>query len=223
MVNRALGHAALMDGVYRRQRHVYDLTRRYYLFGRDRAISDLKLAPGARLVEVGCGTARNLVRIARRYPEAKLFGVDASAEMLRTASHALARAGLSSEVRLAHGRAEALSPAMFGEAEPFDAILFSYSLSMIPDWKRALSAADRWLKPDGRIHVVDFGDMTGLGRFGAWALRAWLALFHVSPRVELLRRIETAIAPQAKVRLRLLPGRYAFILALSKLPCHGGR
>jgi S-adenosylmethionine-diacylgycerolhomoserine-N-methlytransferase len=223
MVNRALGHAALMDAVYRRQRHAYDLTRRYFLFGRDRAISDLQLGPGARLVEVGCGTARNLVRIARRYPEAKLFGVDASAEILQTASHALARAGLSSEVRLAHGGAEALSPAMFGEAKPFDAILFSYSLSMIPDWKRALAAADSWLRPDGRIHVVDFGDTRGLGRFGAWALRAWLALFHVSPRVELLRSIETKVAPQAKVRLRLLPGRYAFILAGSKLACHGGR
>jgi S-adenosylmethionine-diacylgycerolhomoserine-N-methlytransferase len=212
-----------MDAVYRRQRHVYDLTRRCYLFARDRAISDLKLSPGDRLVEVGCGTARNPARIARHYPEAKLFGVDASAEMLRTASRAIARVGLSSEVRLAHGRAEGLSPAMFGEAEPLDAILFSYSLSMIPDWRRALAAADSCLKPDGRIHVVDFGDMTGLGRFGAWAIRAWLSPFHVFPRVELLRGCEGASAPQATYRLRMLPGRYAFILSRPKLPCQGGR
>ena len=35
------GHAALMDRVYRRQRYIYDLTRKYYLFGRDRMIREL--------------------------------------------------------------------------------------------------------------------------------------------------------------------------------------
>ena len=34
------GHAALMDGVYRHQRHIYDLTRKFYLLGRDRLIRD---------------------------------------------------------------------------------------------------------------------------------------------------------------------------------------
>ena len=88
-------HAGLMDKVYRRQRFFYDLTRKYYLFGRDRLIRSLKLAPGDRLVEVGCGTARNLVKIARRYPGAELFGLDASSEMLKTARRTLARAGLA--------------------------------------------------------------------------------------------------------------------------------
>ena len=63
-----------MDRVYRHQRYIYDLTRKYYLFGRDRLIRELDLKPGERLVEIGCGTARNLVRIARRYPE---FGCSA--------------------------------------------------------------------------------------------------------------------------------------------------
>ena len=58
-------HAALMDRVYRRQRYIYDLTRRYYLFGRDKLIRELALKPGEAVVEVGCGTARNLIRIAR--------------------------------------------------------------------------------------------------------------------------------------------------------------
>jgi ubiquinone/menaquinone biosynthesis C-methylase UbiE len=37
-----------------------------------------------------------------------------------------------------------------------NAILFSYSLSMIPDWERALDAAYDVLLPGGRIAVVDF-------------------------------------------------------------------
>jgi S-adenosylmethionine-diacylgycerolhomoserine-N-methlytransferase len=67
----AKDHAALMDLVYRRQRYVYDLTRKYYLFGRDRLIRELDLKPGDRVVEIGCGTARNLVRMAQLYPEAR--------------------------------------------------------------------------------------------------------------------------------------------------------
>ena len=205
-------HAALMDQVYRHQRYVYDFTRKYYLFGRDRLIRELRLGPGDRLVEVGCGTARNLIRIARRYPEARLFGLDASQEMLKTAAEAVRRAGLERRISLAHGYAEALSPAMFGETGAFDACVFSYSLSMIPDWKQSLSAASAVLTPNGRIHIVDFGDLDGLGRVGRTLLLGWLSLFHVTPRVELLHTIEA----RAVGSLRLLPGRYSFLLTTKK-------
>lgn len=201
-------HAALMDEIYRHQRYVYDLTRKYYLFGRDRLIKELALRPGDRLVELGCGTARNLIRIARRYPEAKLFGLDASRAMLETASEAVRRAGLETRIGLAHGYAEDLSPAMFGQDEAFDACVFSYSLSMIPDWKQALTAASAALSESGRIHIVDFGDLGGLGGAGRAILLAWLRLFHVTPRVELLHTFER----NNSAALRVLPGRYAFLL-----------
>jgi S-adenosylmethionine-diacylgycerolhomoserine-N-methlytransferase len=201
-------HADLMDRIYRHQRRFYDLTRKYYLFGRDRLIRELNLAPGERLVEVGCGTARNLIAIARRYPKARLFGLDASHEMLKTAAQAIRRAGLQHRIVVAHGYAEALTPALFGETEPFDVCVFSYSLSMIPQWKQSLTAATAVLSPAGRIHVVDFGDMMGLGRVGRAAMLAWLGLFHVAPRAELLESFERSAAD----KLRLLPGRYAFLL-----------
>ena len=38
--------AALMDRMYRHQRHVYDLTRKYYLAGRDEAIARLRPGTG---------------------------------------------------------------------------------------------------------------------------------------------------------------------------------
>ena len=46
-------HAALMDEVYRGQRHIYDLTRKYYLFGRDTLIAGLAAKPGARVLVLG--------------------------------------------------------------------------------------------------------------------------------------------------------------------------
>ncbi len=209
MSERVDDHSALMDRIYRHQRYIYDITRKYYLFGRDRLIRELDLKPGDRLVEIGCGTARNLVKIARRYPEARLFGLDASHEMLKSAAHTIARAGLGHRITLAHGYAEDLSPAMFGETEPFQACLFSYSLSMIPDWRGAINAASRNLAAGGHVHIVDFGDLTGLGGIARAAMMGWLHLFHVAPREELLAQLEH----QPDAALRLLPGRYAFLFS----------
>lgn len=206
-----------MDQVYRHQRYIYDLTRKYYLFGRDRMIRELALKPGERVVEVGCGTARNLIAIARRYPGTQLFGLDASQEMLKTAAEAVRRAGFESRIKLAYGYAEALTPAMFGEKENFNRALFSYSLSMIPQWEQALKAAAKVLSPDGLIHIVDFGDMASLGRIGRGALLWWLARFHVAPRAELLHTLEVYKTGSRNEFLSVLPGRYAFLLTIEPI------
>ncbi|HUO92260.1 MAG TPA: class I SAM-dependent methyltransferase [Rhizomicrobium sp.] len=211
-------HAALMDKVYRRQRYIYDLTRRYYLFGRDRLIRELALRPGEAVVEVGCGTARNLIRIARLYPGTELYGLDASSEMLKTAAGNIQAAGLSGRIKLVQGYAEALAPSLFGRDRPFDRVLFPYSLSMIPDWRQALAAAGASLGDSGRLHVVDFGDLTGLGPVAGGLLRAWLRLFHVEPRVEILRTLErqTNHAADPSSQIVLLPARYAFLWTSGK-------
>jgi S-adenosylmethionine-diacylgycerolhomoserine-N-methlytransferase len=207
-------HAGLMDRVYQRQRHVYDFTRKYYLFGRDRLIAGLALGPRSSLVEVGCGTARNLIAIAKAYPGARLYGLDASAAMLDTARIAVRRAGLEDRIVLAQGLAEQLSPVQFG-VESFENALFSYSLSMIPDWRAALAAGSAALSPKGRLHVVDFGDLTGLGGLAKRAMLAWLRLFHVTPRVEFLAALEGVAGNDRN--LTLLPGRYAFIFSSGKM------
>jgi len=217
-----------MDRVYRPQRHFYDLTRKYYLLGRDRLIAGLSLAPGASLIEVGCGTGRNLIAIARMYPGARLYGLDASDAMLATARIKLRQAGLDHRIILRQGLAEELSPAQFG-LESFDHVLFSYSLSMVPGWRAALAAGAGALSEDGRLHVVDFADLRGLGFPAEQAVRAWLRLFHVTPRVEFLAALEGVRGQGAD--LTLLPGRYAFIFSsppkviwetLSPAPCGAG-
>src|SRR4051812_19384139 len=83
---KASSHAALMDGVYKHQRHFYDLTRKYYLLGRDTMLNSMDVKPGERVLEVACGTARNLVRLNKLKPGLELFGLDASAEMLKSAA-----------------------------------------------------------------------------------------------------------------------------------------
>lgn len=129
------GHAARMDGVYRGQRHIYDLTRKYYLLGRDRLIDELAPQPGAHVLEIGCGTGRNLIAAARFWPGAHFYGIDISEEMLKTARASIARAGLSQRIRVAQGDATDFDPKILFRIPSFDRIIQSYTLSMIPDWQ----------------------------------------------------------------------------------------
>ena len=177
--------AALMDRMYRHQRHVYDLTRKYYLAGRDEAVARLRPGIGDTVLEIGCGTGRNLIMAARAYPEAQFFGLDVSRKMLGAAAASIARAGLSSRISIAQADAAAFDPlALFGHSQ-FDRVMISYALSMMPPWREALGRALDVVAPGGSLHCVDFGDCSGLpGPFKA-ALRRWLAAFDVSPRDDL--------------------------------------
>jgi S-adenosylmethionine-diacylgycerolhomoserine-N-methlytransferase len=189
-----------MNRMYRRQRHIYDGTRRYYLLGRDRLIADLQACAGARVLEIGCGTGRNLVRAAGLYPGARFFGIDISTEMLISAISAISRHGLTDRIRVAHGDGTIFNPtALFG-VQSFDHAMISYSLSMIPDWPRVLQAATSHLKPGGRLHIVDFGNQERLPGVARRLLRWWLAMFDVTPRDE-LERVLSAMAESSGAEL----------------------
>jgi S-adenosylmethionine-diacylgycerolhomoserine-N-methlytransferase len=179
------GHAALMDRNYRFQRHVYDLTRKYYLLGRDPMIAGLGVPDGGSVLEVGCGTGRNLILAGRRYPNAKLFGLDISAAMLETAAANLAREGIADRTALARGDATSFDAADLFGMEKFDRVFISYALSMIPGWEGAVAAALRALSPKGSLHIVDFGQQRRLPAWFRKALHAWLAKYHVTPRATL--------------------------------------
>jgi S-adenosylmethionine-diacylgycerolhomoserine-N-methlytransferase len=186
--------AALMDRMYRRQRHIYDLSRKFYLLGRDEAIARLRPAPGDKVLEIACGTGRNLVKLARAYPEARLFGLDVSREMLATAAASSTRAGAASRIALGQADATAFDPhALFGSAG-FERVLISYALSMIPPWREALAHALDVVAPGGSLYVVDFGDCAGLPRPFKAGLRGWLAAFDVAPRDDLADALEALAA-----------------------------
>ena len=185
-------HAERMEAIYGVQRHVYDITRKYYLLGRDRLINRLNVPGGGSVLEVGCGTGRNLVLTDRRYRSAQLFGIDISSEMLKSARSNLARAGAVDKSVLAQGDATAFDPVSLFGRSGFDRVFLSYTLSMIPDWKGAIDASLAVLAPGGELHIVDFGQQRQLPKWFGVALRGWLARFHVTPRTELLDYCEAA-------------------------------
>jgi S-adenosylmethionine-diacylgycerolhomoserine-N-methlytransferase len=218
----SLGATNRMNRMYRWQRYIYDTTRRYYLLGRDRLLAELRPAAGAAILEIGCGTGRNLIQAARRYPSARLFGLDVSTEMLTSATSAIARRGLTDKIRLAHGDATAFDARVLFSVAAFDRIFISYSLSMIPDWPRVLDAAISQLAASGSLHVVDFGNQEQLPQFFRTLLLRWLALFDVSPRGDLEQTLEQ-LAGRAGADLRYEEPLRGYVqLAVLTLPPHEG-
>ena len=187
----AKGH---MDAIYRYQRYIYDATRKYFLLGRDRMLDRLAPPVGGSILEVGCGTGRNLILAARRYPNARLYGFDISSVMLATARTSIVHAGLADRITVAEGDATSFdAKALFGVAA-FDRVFISYAVSMIPSWRAALPQAMRAVAPGGSLHVVDFGQQVDLPRWFKAGLGAWLGRFSVEPRADLeiaMRKLAT--------------------------------
>ncbi len=211
----SLDAASRMDRMYRRQRHVYNFTRKFYLLGRDDLIARLAPPEASATLEIACGTGRNLVIAARRHRNSRFFGLDISEEMLATARVEIAKAGLASRIQVVQGDATAFDPgALFG-VEKFERIFISYALSMIPAWQGAVTEVAARLAPGGRLFIVDFGDQAAFPAVFRAGLAHWLALFGVHPRRELERELR-AFATTRGFALRFTPlyRRYAFLAEL---------
>jgi len=153
-----------IEGYYRWHARIYDATRWSFLFGRE-AVLHRVAADGpapTRILEIGCGTGRNLLSLARRFPKAGITGVDLSAAMLAVAARKSAPYG--PRVRLV----QQAYNAPLGATAGFDLVLCSYALSMFnPGFEAAIAAAERDLVPGGRFALVDF-HATQVRGFARW-------------------------------------------------------
>lgn len=210
------GHGEAMDRMYRFQRHFYDASRRYYLLARDQLLDRLAPPPGGSILEIGCGTGRNLIGAGQRYGDARLFGIDISQEMLKTALGSMSRLGFDKRARVACADATLFDPMASLGQRRFDRIYFSYTLSMVPEWQMALRHAFSLLSDNGELHIVDFGQCEGLPRGFRALLFRWLELFHVSPRAGL--KSELAKISGASVHFEAPYGGYAWLAVIRRRP-----
>ena len=127
-----------------------------YADARATAVELLNLAPGARVLDVACGTGANFELIRRQIgPSGGLVGVDVTPEMLDRARARIVRAGWDN-VHVREADICALGPGELGG--PFDAALCTLGLSVIPDWQRAWESMLAFVRPGGRVAVMDAGD-----------------------------------------------------------------
>jgi S-adenosylmethionine-diacylgycerolhomoserine-N-methlytransferase len=142
-------YAARLDAFYRPQASAYDSMRKHMVHGRKQLLELLALPPGSRVVELGAGTGTMLdLWGARLSGLAALELVDICPVMLEKARH---RSRLHANVRVVEADATA-----YRAPWQADCVYFSYALTMIPDWVRALNNALGLLKPGGKLGIVDF-------------------------------------------------------------------
>ncbi len=127
---------------------------------------DTVFAPGAAVIEVGCGVGAQTAIVAPQSPTARLISMDVAAASLREARRRAAAAGVHN-VRFVQAD---LFRMPFGDA-CFDQAFVCFVLEHVPDPQGALHRVRRLLKPGGRLTVIE-GDH-GSAYFHPWSEEAW--------------------------------------------------
>ncbi|MCH9641773.1 MAG: methyltransferase domain-containing protein [Actinomycetia bacterium] len=149
-----------------------------YRAGRVAAIGLLAPEPGQHVLDIGCGTGLNFPHLQRRIGSTgSITAVDSSAQMLRQARRKAHSAGWNN-VRLIQADATELTsteltPSTPGPGAGFDAVISTYALSLMANWRRAVALMVDVARPGGRVGVVDMQKPVGTAR--AWTPLAQLA------------------------------------------------
>ncbi len=149
---RGATHEERLESFYRGQAGGYDAFRRRLLHGRRELIDAMPIPQGGVWCDMGAGTGENVEYAEHRLSELnRVCLVDLCPALLQRARERVA-AKQWTNVEVVQADAETFQPS---DAE-VDAVTFSYSLSMIPDWIAALENAWQMLRPGGCLGVVDF-------------------------------------------------------------------
>lgn len=134
---------------------VYSLVARLLSFNRDQAWKRklIRLLPATapdRVLDLACGNGDITWLLARRYPQAELWGIDLNPVMLGLARH---------RFRNLHLKIRFLEESMISLSAPadhFDLVTGGYALRNAPDLTRALQEVKRVLKKGGTAAFLDF-------------------------------------------------------------------
>lgn len=199
-------------------RQVYDRTSRWHRFveepferrARTAGLDLLRVQPGERVVELGCGAGGALVALTRAVgPMGRVFGLDLSPGMIRQAAARLRRAGLADRAVLLVGDATSIP----WPDVSFDALFMAFTLELFdtPEIPPVLAECRRVLRPGGRIGVVSLSRAAPV----RWPTRLYERLHDLLPAALDCRPIYAAMAIEAAgfepVRSKTIPlwGLYA--------------
>jgi demethylmenaquinone methyltransferase/2-methoxy-6-polyprenyl-1,4-benzoquinol methylase len=160
---------------YRARARHYDLTANlYYLLGfrewayRRRAVQELRLRPGATVVEIGCGTGLNFPLIEQAIgPDGRIVGVDLTDAMLARAQQRVRVNGWRNVELVQADAGSYLFPT------GVDAILSTFALSLVPECGSVITRGSTALSPGGRSVVLD---LKVPDRYPAWLVPVLLPI-----------------------------------------------
>jgi ubiquinone/menaquinone biosynthesis C-methylase UbiE len=148
------------------------------LLGGDRArrvlIDQAALQPGHRVLDVGCGTGTLAVLLKRLHPGVEVIGIDPDPRALARAKRKAERAALS--IRFDRGFSNELPYPDATFDRVFSSLMFHHLEA--EEKEKSLREIRRVLRPDGALHLLDFGGSNSHSD-------AFLArLFHSSGRLK---------------------------------------
>ncbi len=111
-------------------------------------VSGMNLPATADILDVGCGTGASSFQLVEAMPKCRVWGLDNSPAMLETA-----RTIPNESDRLSFVEGDAARLADYFSFQ-FDAIIYSASIFLIPDFKESLRQARDLLKKDGKIGLT---------------------------------------------------------------------
>ncbi len=207
-----------MDEIYAFHRHIYDFTREFYLFGRDRLIRSLAPPPGGTVLEVGLRHRAQSDRGGEVMAQCALSRLRHQRGDARDRAQVGREAGAGRTRSRSRRATPAISTrsALFG-LEKVDRMFMSYTLSMIPPWQEAIERGAACLAPGGSLHIVDFGQYERLPGFLKRLHFKSLNDFHVFPRRE-MPAVLKRVAEEQGLSLEFTPlyRGYAWSAVLSR-------
>jgi SAM-dependent methyltransferase len=131
---------------------VVRFTMREAMFKR-RLVAQAGIAPGQRVLDIGCGTGTLALLVKRLHPEAEVIGFDADATVLAIARRKAVAANLA--VTFDQG----LSDALPYPNQSFDRVLTSLFFHHLRRDAKVQTLGEIWrvLRPGGELHIADFG------------------------------------------------------------------
>lgn len=156
------------------------------------ALELLRVQPGERVLEPGCGTGVALADLGRAVgPSGRVVGLDLSPRMIDMAAARLLGSGLAERVEVVVGDASAIP---FDDAS-FDAVFTSFTLELFdtPEIPLVLAECRRVLRPGGRIGVVSLSRAAPV----RWPTRLYERLHDRFPAMLDCRPIHVRLALEA--------------------------
>ena len=193
-------HAERLSRFYGGQAEQYDRFRDRLLHGRRELIALLPAQSDSHIVELGGGTGRNFEFFGARLAEfASATIVDLCEPLL-----AIARGRYRNNPNISC----VLDDATRWQPEALvDCVYFSYSLTMIPDWRAAVANALRMLRSGGLLGVVDFHVPASAGALSRAFWPRWFAHDGVHLSAEHLPHLRAAL-DTVTLQERLAPVPY---------------
>ncbi|PYI55242.1 demethylmenaquinone methyltransferase [Paenibacillus flagellatus] len=141
--------------------HKYDVMNDLISFRRHKAwrqftMRQMAVKPGAKALDVACGTCDWTIALAEASRTGEVVGLDFSRNMLEFGERKVAKLGMDKQIRLVHGNAMELP----FDDDTFDYATIGFALRNVPDLVKVLQEMRRVVKPGGLVVSLEMSKPT---------------------------------------------------------------